>query len=61
LRMKGFVPEWYRLITQFVQGGSVGIKVNNDIWLYFQTRKELGKEIPYHIYFLTLLRIHWPF
>jgi hypothetical protein len=28
LRMKGFDPKWYDLIKNFVQGGSVGIKVN---------------------------------
>jgi hypothetical protein len=41
LRMKGFVPDWCDLISQFVQGGSVGVKVNNDIGHYFQTQKGL--------------------
>jgi hypothetical protein len=39
LRMKGFATEWYILVQQFVQGGSVGVKVNDDIGHYFQTKK----------------------
>jgi mannosylglycoprotein endo-beta-mannosidase len=46
LRMKGFAPERCELIAQFVQGGSVGVKVNNDIGHYFQTRKELRQGDP---------------
>jgi hypothetical protein len=34
---KGFAPEWCEWIVQFVQGCSVGIKVNDDIDHYFQT------------------------
>jgi hypothetical protein len=30
LRMKGFATEWCKLVQQFVQGGSVGVKVNDD-------------------------------
>jgi hypothetical protein len=37
--MKGFAPEWGSLEQQFVQGGSVGVKVNDDIGHYFQTKK----------------------
>ena len=29
LRMKGFSPKWCQWIASFVQGGHVGIKVNN--------------------------------
>jgi hypothetical protein len=46
LRMKGFAPEWCELIAQFFQGGSVGVKVNNDIGHYFQTRKGLRQGNP---------------
>jgi hypothetical protein len=46
LRMKGFAPEWCELITQFVDRGSVGIKVNNDVGHYFQTRKGLRQGDP---------------
>jgi hypothetical protein len=31
LRMKGFSPKWCRWIQNMVTGGSVGIKVNDDI------------------------------
>jgi hypothetical protein len=41
LRMKGFSPEWRALICSFVSGGSVAIKVNDDIGHYFQTKKGL--------------------
>jgi hypothetical protein len=39
LRMIGFATQWCKLVEQFVQGGSVGIRVNDDIGHYFQTRK----------------------
>jgi hypothetical protein len=41
LRMKGFAPEWCTMVQQFVQGGGVGVKVNNNIDHYFQTKKGL--------------------
>ena len=46
LRMKGFDPLFCEWIKQFVQGGSVGIKVNDDIGHYFQTRKGLKQGDP---------------
>jgi hypothetical protein len=39
LRMKGFSSKWCHWIEQFVTKGSVGIKVNDDIGRYFQTKK----------------------
>jgi hypothetical protein len=39
--MKGFPPKWCNWIALFIQGGSVGIKVNDDIGHYFQTLKGL--------------------
>jgi hypothetical protein len=39
LRMKGFSNEWHCLINSFVSGGSVAIKVNDDVGNYFQTLK----------------------
>jgi hypothetical protein len=41
LRMKGFPVKWCDWVTKFIQGGSVGIKVNDDIEHYFQTLKGL--------------------
>jgi retron-type reverse transcriptase len=44
--MKGFSPEWCALIQNFVQGGSVTVKVNDDINRYFQTKKGLRQGVP---------------
>jgi hypothetical protein len=46
LRMKGFDPVWCDRIKNFVQGGSVGIKVNDDIGHNFQTKKGLRQGDP---------------
>jgi hypothetical protein len=46
LRMKGFSEDWRALINNFVFGGSVAIKVNDDIGKYFQTRKGLRQGDP---------------
>jgi hypothetical protein len=41
LRMKGFDPKWCQWIKNFIEKGSVGIRVNNKIGHYFQTKKGL--------------------
>ena len=41
LRMKGFFAEWCAMVHSFVSGGSVAIKVNDDVGHYFQTKKGL--------------------
>nr|CAE05084.3 OSJNBa0009K15.4 [Oryza sativa Japonica Group] len=46
LRMKGFSPKWCQLIASFVQGGHVGIKVNDQIGNNFQTYKGLRQGDP---------------
>jgi hypothetical protein len=46
LRMKGFDPAWCRMINDFVRGGSVGVKVNDDVGHFFQTRKGLRQGDP---------------
>jgi hypothetical protein len=46
LRMKGFDPKWCEWTNSFVQGGLVGIRVNDDIGHYFQTRKGLRQGDP---------------
>ena len=46
LRMKGFARLWCKWITQCVQGGSVGIRVNDDIGHYFQTKNGLRQGDP---------------
>ena len=46
LRMKGFSPTWCNWIKAFVQGGNVGIKVNDQVGAYFQTKKGLRQGDP---------------
>jgi hypothetical protein len=46
LKMKGFSPEWIALVRNFVQEGSVAIKVNDDVGCYFQTKKGLHQGDP---------------
>jgi hypothetical protein len=46
LRMKGFAQEWCKLIANFVQGGSVGVRFNDDIGHHFQTKKGLRQGNP---------------
>jgi hypothetical protein len=46
LRMKGFAEEWRTLILNSISGGSVAIKVNDDIGGYFQTKKGLRQGDP---------------
>jgi hypothetical protein len=41
MRMKGFDPKWCRWIHDFVSRGSVGIRVEEDTWHNFQTKKGL--------------------
>jgi hypothetical protein len=44
--MKGFDPKWRDWTKSFVQGGSVGIRVNDEIGHYFQTKKGLRQGGP---------------
>ena len=44
--MKGFSAEWRALIHNFISGGSVAIKFNDDIGNYFQTKKGLRQGDP---------------
>jgi hypothetical protein len=46
LRMKGFSPKWCEWIASFIQGGHVGIKVNDQIGNNFQTYKGLRQGDP---------------
>jgi hypothetical protein len=46
MRMKGFDHKWCRWIQEFITRGSVGIRVNEDIGYYFQTRKGLRQGDP---------------
>src|SRR6266542_370323 len=46
LRMKGFSATWREWIHSFITGGSVAIKVNDDVGHYFQTKKGLRQGDP---------------
>ena len=46
MRMKGFDDKWCDQIMHYIQGGSVGVRVNDDIGHYFQTRKGLRQGDP---------------
>jgi hypothetical protein len=52
--MKGFPPLWCDWVARFVQGGSVGIRVNDDIGHYFQNVKGLRQVIRYLPFFSIL-------
>ena len=43
LRMKGFSPKWCEWIASYIQGGHIGIKVNDQIDDNFQTYKGFGQ------------------
>jgi hypothetical protein len=41
LEMKGFLSQWCKWIDTIIQGWHVGIKINNQVGLNFQTKKGL--------------------
>lgn len=41
LKMKGFSEKWCEWVHNFISGGSVAIKVNDNIGHYFKTKKGL--------------------
>jgi len=44
--MKGFSQKWCEWIGAFIQGGHVGIKINDQIGQNFQTLKGLRQDDP---------------
>lgn len=46
LLMKGFSPKWISWIESIISGGSVAIKVNDDVGRFFQTKKGLRQGDP---------------
>ena len=61
LRMKGFSKKWCQWIQNFVTGGSVAIKVNDDAGHYFQTEKDYGRVTPCPQCYLTFPLTCWRF
>ena len=46
LRMKGFSQTWCKWIENKVTGGSVAVKINDEVGHYFQTMKGLRQGDP---------------
>ena len=61
LRMKGFSDKWCKWIHNFVTGGSVAIKVSDDLGNYFQRKKDYGRVTPSPQCYLTLSLTCWLF
>jgi hypothetical protein len=55
LRMKVFSAKWCNWISQLVTKGSVGIKVNENVGRYFQTKKDLTQGDPLSPLLLNLV------
>jgi hypothetical protein len=53
--MKGFSDEWRALINSFVSGGSVAIKVNDNVGRYFKTLKGYRQGDPLSPMLFTIL------
>jgi hypothetical protein len=53
LEMKGFLSQWCNWIDTIIQGGYVGIKINDQVRLNFQTKKGCVKGVRYHHCYLT--------
>jgi hypothetical protein len=46
LRMKGFSPKWCQWVASFMEGGHVGVKVNDQVGKNFQTKKGVRQGDP---------------
>ena len=46
LRMNGFMSQWCKWIESIVSGGNVGIKINDEMGNFFQTKKGLRQGDP---------------
>jgi hypothetical protein len=46
LRMKGFLPKWCQWIVSFMEGGHVGVKVNDQVGENFETKKSVRQGDP---------------
>lgn len=46
LRMKGFSPKWISWVESFISGGSVAVKVNDEVGHFFKTKKEVRQGDP---------------
>jgi retron-type reverse transcriptase len=44
--MKGFLPKWCQWIVSFMEGGHVGVKVNDQVGENFETKKSVRQGDP---------------
>jgi hypothetical protein len=44
--MKGFSPTWYKWVASFMEGGHVGVKVNDTLGKKFQTKRGVRQGDP---------------
>lgn len=59
LRMKGFSHKWCRWIEQIVTGGSVSVKVNDEMGHYFQNKKGFRHGTPSCRFYSMLSWTFW--
>jgi hypothetical protein len=52
---KGFATGWCKLIESFMQGGSVGVKLNDDNGHYFQTKKKVSGRVTHYLQCFLIL------
>jgi hypothetical protein len=50
--MKDFSPKWCQWVASFMEGGHVGVKVNDKLEKKFKPKKVFGRAIGYHISYL---------
>ena len=53
--MKGFSPTWCEWISQVMSGGSVAVKVNDNVGHYFQTRKGVRQGDPLSLILFSIV------
>jgi hypothetical protein len=53
--MKGFSEKWCQWINQIITKGSVGIKINDNVGRYFQTKKGLRQGDPLSLLMFNLI------
>jgi hypothetical protein len=55
LRMKDFSPTWCRWIASFMEGGHVGVKINDQVGQNFQTKKGVRQWDPLSPIFFNIV------
>ena len=58
LRMKGFAPKWAAWIEQTTSKGSVGIKFNDNVGHFFQTKNGVRQGDPLSPILFNILKMY---